>query len=208
MLASRGPARNRGSPTSSRVMSEIHRSAYCLYCYEPLEPSSKPTQRCPRCGKIHVQVNQAVFWSLEPALLRIERGIKLGVVLLMAALLVAVAKKMGMEAHRVNAVFIGPIAMLGGVLWWTAGLITRKPRYFSARLLWSTVLVLLVVVPPILLLVLDLQTHRGSFGPEYWRSLLFLTAPALPMVVLAACLRHFAGRFEEFKKRRIESGSR
>lgn len=184
----------------------IQRAGYCLYCYTTLESTSGPSQRCPSCGRVHVRVNQAVFWTLEPRLRWIEAMVKAGIVLFLVGVLLALAMKVDMGTHPVNTFFIGPLVFLGFVLWWTAGLITRKPRHFSPRLLWVTVLGLLVVGPPILLFVLDVAARRESFGPAYWNSMLLLTSPAIPMFCIALALHFFAGRFEAFKKRRIESG--
>lgn len=184
----------------------IQRAQYCLYCYEPLESKSGPSQRCGRCGRIHVRINQQVYWSLEPRLRFIENLVKLGIVIFLAGLMVALAVEVGMGAHRVNTFFIGPLVFLGFVLWWTAGLITRKPRHFSPRMLWSTVLLLLVFGPPVIFFVLDVAARREAFGPEYWNSMLMMVIPALPMAFIAAGLHVFGRRFEAFKKRRIESG--
>ena len=187
-------------PTNRR----IKRSQYCLYCYTPLPSKAGPSLRCESCGRIHVRIDSAKFWTREPRLLSLERSVKAGIILSVVALFLVLARAVDMGPHRVNTFFIMPLLMLGGVLWWTAGLVTRKARYFSPRMLWSTVLVLMVVGPPVLIFALDISARRESFGPEYWKALLVLASPAAPMFIIATALHLFGDRFEAFKRKRID----
>ncbi len=129
--------------------------------------------------------------------------IKALIVVLMVALFLSLALAVDMGPHAVNTFFVGPIVWLGGVLWWTAGLITRKPRYFSPKLLWVGSILLLVLGTPVLMFVLDLVARRESFGPEYWRNYLVLVSPALPLIILASLLPILGERFESFKRERV-----
>lgn len=185
-------------------MQRIRKKEYCLYCYTPIVAKPGPSQRCESCDRVHVRINQAVYWSLEPGLRKIEWWIKAGIVVFVVGLFMVLVKAVDLGPHAVNSFFIGPLVMLGGVLWWTAGLITRKPRYFSARVLWSTVLVLLVLGPPVLFFLMDVVARRESYGAEYWKGLLFMSSPAVPMIVIAGVLHFFSDRFEAFKRKRLE----
>lgn len=185
---------------------QVQTTAYCLYCYAPLESSSGPSKRCARCGNIHLKADQATYWTRERYMRGVEYAVKLGIVVFLVLFFLALAAKVDMGAHRINTFFIGPLALLGGVLWWTAGLITRKPRYFSPRLLWGLVLLLLIVGPPILFFVMDVIARKETFGPGYWTNSLALALPGLPLLVIGALLHFFGEHFEGFKRRRIASG--
>ena len=189
-------------------MDKIHRTEYCLYCYEPLQGPSRASQRCERCGKVHLHADHATYWTRERRLVEVESLVKFGIFILVVIFFFALANKVGMGPHRINTFFIGPLVMLGGVLWWTAGLITRKPRYFSPRVLWISTIVLLILGPPVLLFVLDVIARKESFGPEYWKGYLVLASPGLPMLLIAVALHFLGDRFQEFKRKRISSGRR
>ena len=154
-----------------------------------------PSQRCSRCGRIHLHVNQEVYWTLEPGLRRIERAVKAGIVLFLALFLIAITKEY--ELGPVSSFFVGPLVWLGCALWWTAGLITRKPRHFSPRLLWTTTVIMLVVAPPILIFLLDVAARREGFDATYWRKLLLLATPGMPAFVFAGALQLFGWLFAE-----------
>ncbi|MFT7671102.1 MAG: hypothetical protein ACI8X5_003818 [Planctomycetota bacterium] len=180
---------------------------YCLYCYTPFLSTGNASQRCPECARIHVRVDQALYWSREPALISMECSVKAIILLFLALFYWVLIKTIGMGAHRINTFLIGPMVLLGGVLWWTAGLITRKPRYFSARLLWGLVIGLLIVAPPVLLFVMDLVAHRASFGAAYWKASFAMMLPGIPMLIIGIALHFLGRRFERFKRARIESVS-
>lgn len=191
---------HRPSPT------RIQTSSYCLYCYSSIETTRGVSQRCPRCGRRHSKAEHEAYWSREPRLRAIESLIKTLIVAGMAVLILAIIGELGPDGAPVILFFIGPIVWLGGALFWTAGLITRRPRYFSAKLLWVGSITLYVVGTPILMFVLDVIARRESFGADYWRSYLLLVSPAVPLAMLAAGLRWFGGWFETFKRERLEQG--
>lgn len=181
-------------------------SRYCLYCYEALERTGSVSQRCPRCNRVHLKRDSLRFWTREPQMIVIERCVKAGVVLFIVALFLAIHATLGPTAQSTDSFFFGPLVMLGGVLWWTAGLITRKPRNFSARLLWGLVILLLVVGPPVLFMTLDLVAQREDMDFDYLKRNLAMALPGLPLIVIGIPLHFLSGRFERFKQERIASG--
>ncbi len=192
------PPAPRVKPGSGRG---IHSLEYCLYCYTPMVSTQGASQRCAHCGRAHLRVDHASYWSKEPKLVRIEWAIKLSIAAIVIGFwyLTSTAYDLGM----VSTFLIGPLLMLGGVMWWTAGLITRKSRYFSARVLWGASIGLLVLGIPILLFVMDVIARQEIFGAEYWRSYLILASPAAPMSLLALVLHGVSAQFEEFKELRL-----
>lgn len=185
---------------------KIHSLEYCLYCYAPLTTTSGASQRCPHCGRVHLRADHASRWTREPLLVRIEQSIKLLIAGLICGWLVYLNNTI--HLGRLSTFLIGPLLMLGGVLWCTAGLITRKSRYFSGRVLWCSSILLLVVGLPLLLFVMDVVARRQSFNAEYWSTYLVLASPALPLILFAIALHFGARRFEAFKARRLASWDR
>ncbi len=185
---------------------DIQRAHYCLYCYGPLESKPGPSQRCERCGRVHVQVDHAVYWTLEPRMRWIERVVKASIVVSILGLPLVLVKWSGGFDNLTGTFLCGPFLLLGPALWWTAGLITRQPRHFSPRVLWTTVVLLFAVAPPILIFIIDVAARHESFGPDYWRALPLMAVPATPAILVAAGLQLFGRSFEAFKRRRIASG--
>lgn len=179
----------------------VHSLEYCLFCYAPMATTCGASQRCARCGRVHLRIDHSTHWSREPKLVCIEWSIK-GVI---ASLIIAwfVYLSMNHELGPVSTFLIGPMLMLGGVLWWTAGLITRKPRYFSGRVLWTSSILMLAFGTPVLLFIMDVVARRSTFGSEYWKAYLILASPVLPMIVIAGLLLLFAKSFDRFKERRL-----
>lgn len=195
-------------PRSARSTkpARVQTASYCLYCYAPLETTGAVSQQCPRCGRRHSRGEHAQYWSREPRLREYEVTIKALIVLAVLALVPLIIKELGSDSSPLILFFIGPLVWFGGVLYWTVGLLTRRPRYFSARLLWLGTITLYVVGTPLLMFTLDLIARREDFGAEYWRKYLVLLTPAVPLLILASALGAFGRRFEEFKRRRIEQG--
>lgn len=183
-----------------------HSLEYCLYCYAPMATTVGASQRCARCGKVHLRRDQVSHWSREPKLIAIEWAIKS--VIVVGLIVYLGITTTNYQLGPVSTFFIGPLLMLGGVLWWTTGLITRRPRYFSARVLWSTTILMLVFGTPLLLFVMDIVARRESFDSDYWQAYMVLASPALPMLIIAALLHFFSARFAAFKKRRVAGGVR
>ena len=193
---------------------EIFRHEYCLYCYAPLH-TLNASQRCARCGRVHVRADQAAYWTKEPTIVRVERVLKFGVVLLMVGVFsvfwfdidLGHERLKTFHLGRVNTFLIGPLLMLGGLLWWTAGFITRKPRYFSPSVLWISVFLMLALGTPVLLFILDVAARHSSFGAEYWEAYLVLASPAIPMPFLGLALFLLSRKYEVFKKQRVDRGA-
>lgn len=179
----------------------VHSLEYCLYCYSPMVSTTGASQRCAHCGRVHLRVDHGSYWTREPKLVRLEWFIKLSIAATVIGAWLFISKTY--DLGRVSSFLVGPMLMLGGVMWWTAGLITRKSRYFSGRVLWGASIGLLVLGIPILLFILDVIARRDSFGSEYWRSYLILASPAMPMSLLGVLLHAFAAQFEEFKEQRL-----
>jgi hypothetical protein len=179
----------------------IHSLEYCLYCYTPMVSTKGASQRCAHCGRIHLRIDHASHWTKEPKLVALEWIIKLSIASVVVAFWFLTSTEY--DLGPVSTFLIGPLLMLGGVMCWTAGLITRKSRYFSARVLWGASIGMLVLGIPVLLFVMDVTARKETFGAEYWRSYLILSSPAMPMALVALLLHGFAEQFEDFKQRRL-----
>ncbi len=162
-----------------------------------------------------MRADQASYWSREPKIVRVERLVKFGVVVLTLGIFSVFLFQLDLGHERlktfklgpVNSFLVGPLLMLGGLMWWTAGFITRKPRYFSPRVLWVSVFLMFAVGTPVLLFILRVAARRASFDAEYWQAYLVLAPPAIPMPFLGILLVLAGRRFEAFKRRRIAKGA-
>jgi hypothetical protein len=179
----------------------IHSLEYCLYCYTPMMTTKGASQRCAHCGRVHLRIDHTSHWTKEPKLVALERFIKLSIAAVVTAFWFYTSAEYNLGP--VSSFLFGPLLMLGGVMWWTAGLITRKSRYFSGRVLWGASIAMLVVGMPILLFVMDVTARHETFGAEYWRSYLILASPAMPMTLVALLLLGLTTHFEDFKARRL-----
>lgn len=173
---------------------------YCLYCYATLDGAKD----CPACGRAHVVVDARIYWSREPRLRRFEQALKGLLITLLVLVFVWLAVQVGSESgdSRVATFLVGPALIIGGALFWTAGLVTRRPGYVSPSLVWGLVIGLFVIAGPLLLVLLDFLAQRDISGGEYWGKFANIFVRGLPMLLLGGVLL-LAGRALAAYKRRV-----
>ena len=177
---------------------------YCLFCYAKLDGAPE----CPDCGRAHDVLHARTFWSREPRLRRFEEALKGLLVTLLVLAFVWLAVRVGSESGdpRVAAFLVGPVLIVGGALYWTAGLITRRASYVSPRLVWGLVIGLFVFAGPLLLVLLDFLSKRDISGGEYWGKFADIFVRGLPVLGIGAVLL-LASRGLGSYKRRVLPGA-
>lgn len=118
------------------------RRSYCRYCYAPLEGFRGRPFACPACGATHTRELERKYWSREPGLVRLERTLFVGAVLVAFAvsawLWVKGSAKASLGMGPMYAVLTGLTVF--GLLWLTLRKLTGRPTSFRAGLLWTVIL--------------------------------------------------------------------
>ncbi len=116
----------------------------CLRCREPIElDTASVFVECPACGFRNSRLDRQTYWTLEPRFVWAERIAK---VLVMAGTLAAVVYMIHTLRFRGRngGILIAPL-LLGMGLWLTASKFTQWEPYFSARIFWTSALVLIAI---------------------------------------------------------------
>ena len=191
-------------------------SGYCLYCYAPLPNPEGARDVCAHCGKVNLKIDRRTFWTKEPWIVRIERTLKM-VVMVPAVLLTLAAPFVGGGGTPAGGFALFAPLILGIIVWQTLSKITRWDPHLDARILWTAVFAL-IALPPIGLLcawtvaflglsIIESITGTRPFvdvGPS------MLIAAATTTTVLGA-LASFAtwkggAALDRWRRRRIERG--
>jgi hypothetical protein len=183
-------------------------STYCLYCYAPLGPERGATQHCRSCGQLNVRADHSIFWTREPSLEKLEHALKLVIIgALVIGSLIAIPEFIEMKAVGPGAgwVIVVPMVAMTMLLWQTASLLTRRPRYVRIRLTWTLLFLLVPIAPLLYGSAIALSVDARSLG---WIGLAggYGGLVLLPSLALAGLVWRSGTWLERWKCRRIARG--
>ncbi len=174
----------------------------CLYCYAPFRVE-RGTQACPDCGAEQSRLDQERWWTREARFVGIEKGLKVGALLLTALLGVVLTQVMDVTSLPWG---IGLLAALGGLLWYTAGCVTRRASFMDLRFLWPPLLVCIAFGP---LVISELLRWIGgeqatASGEGALRDGFVWALPWLPAIALSFTI---PGLFARLRRERVDAES-
>lgn len=151
------------------------KDTYCLHCYAPMEPIKGASSRCEVCQRTTRRLDHGTFWSQSPRIMRIERCVKLALVGLALAGVVAVvmnARAIAMFTPWGGLFCIAVILVLSMLLWDLVGMISRHRS--ASRLD--------IVMPWIIAASGPAMTFAAfiSYNPGYFKRGLTPGSPASP----------------------------
>lgn len=127
--------------TGTAIGSAKGRGFRCLYCLALLPGLDAP---CGICGRRTRRCDRKTYWNLLPWLVRLERDLKIGAVLLTVAL-VAVLTQSGPAYSTSSGWFYALPFFFGLALWRTISKLTRHEPYFLASVFWVALFACLTV---------------------------------------------------------------
>ena len=174
------------------------RRPYCLHCYSPLAGASRTSVTCERCDALNVLADQRRFWTLEPGLRQIEKGVKGLLLVLLALVLGSMLNTSGIHFGKGRIFELAIPIMITVLLWETANKITQRRPHFRAGLFWTAVP--LVIGVPLCLAVLLAEepwSDRGAMG-----------GVAVGLVAFGLAVRWLEKRAERWRDERVLRGQR
>jgi hypothetical protein len=100
---------------------------------------------CPACGAVNLTADRLKFWTKEKKLVRIEKSLKVFIVLFCLSLCVMLAFMFTHMGGTGAGWFIVLPVFFGMALWWTASCLTRRITTFRPSIFWG-VFVLIVAI--------------------------------------------------------------
>jgi len=184
-------------------------TTYCLYCYAPIDRTSKAARHCPACDHVDIKVDHAIYWTREPALEIAERALKVFVVtLLIAVSVVLVPIFVEMKAIGPGAGWVIVLPLMAGTMlaWQTVSLITHKPSYSHVRLTWTLIFLLVPIAPILFGIAISISVEALEFEWLGWAGPA-AAAITLPCLALGWLAWRSGDWFESWKQRRIADGA-
>ena len=173
----------------------------CLYCHRSIDAGGEEAA-CPHCGHHAHRSLYRIHWTLDPRLVRMEKELKIIVlvfcILLCGGLLLTMVMGGGTGMGVGAGWFLAIPAALVYALWQTCSKVTQHASHFNAKLVWGICLGVagLVIAPFVIMQVVSLV--RGTFDPPDWLPVILLDAGALAILtgfwLLCGVLDHWKAR--------------
>ena len=175
---------------------------WCLSCFAPLPAFKKrPSVECTHCGKINLRVDMGVFWSQDRDMRQWEAALK--TVILVGCAYLTWRASGGAHSGWAAGYYIAIPLIAAMALWETVSQLTRFPRYFRPKILWTAAT--LVGGYPIALVLVAVGVDalaRSSWSSAAWVLSVALVLFSLPLFV------HLAGRaFVRWRDARVRRRS-
>ena len=190
----------------------VRRSAYCLFCYAPMERIQGASAPCPECGEVNLREDRRTYWTRERRLVRLEGELKMWAVIVSLAIAFPL-----LFIHRGSHGFAGvgyaagaPI-VVGFILWDAATLVTARRSLLRHDLIWPLMPITLVLGPFLLFGGISLIISSNFNGFE--KALAYgvptvvglLAVAGLASLWLRAIVKRLGRRRETYLSRRIDA---